>query len=159
MRQCQILRQAYLTGFKRMQLQLIRITCIRMAPRTFGFSSLSLQSNAGLLRETSLPLPSLRLCGVRSAPTLNLMYDLNRGRVDATGGGLEAGGSALQRSVSRLFQERVQYFGGVSFHRASILAGALECRWTLARGLAGRLYHKQCMLTRSYEGWLRKVMS
>ena len=41
------------------------------------------------------------------------------------GGGFEAGGSALQRSVSRLFQERLQYFGGVVLQRGSILAGGL----------------------------------
>ncbi len=44
------------------------------------------------------------------------------------GGGFEAGGSALQRSVSRLFQERVQYFAGVTFLRGSILAGGWQDR-------------------------------
>ena len=57
-----------------------------------------------------------------------LCYILTRALCAVTtggsGGGFEAGGSALQRSVSRLFQERVQYFGGVTFHRGSILAGA-----------------------------------
>lgn len=46
----------------------------------------------------------------------------------ATGGGLDGGGGAaggaLLRSVSRMFREKVQYFGGIEFSGDSILAGA-----------------------------------
>ena len=54
--------------------------------------------------------------------------------------GFEAGGSALQRSVSRLFQERVQYFGGVTFHHGSILAGVLLGQGPECYSLAARAY-------------------
>ena len=65
------------------------------------------------------------------------------------GGGFEAGGSALQRSVSRLFQERVQYFAGVTFQRGSILAGGL----LVACCTGGYDHPAHVMMVSSAQGW------
>lgn len=66
--------------------------------------------------------------GSRGASSSDLSaWDSSAHGPAGSGGGLDGGAAAagaLLRSVSRMFREKVQYFGGIEFRGDSILAGA-----------------------------------